>query len=124
MAVCHGAHTCKTDKDCPSSYCMDDKTKQPPYQCHSCGVGCCNSDADCAGSYCMMDSTKKPPFVCHGTASGTIPGQSGILRGVPTVSIGKGVNMPIQVGYSAAGCLCGVACKEKLSAHERDPSGR
>ena len=107
-AVCHGAHNCKTDKDCPSSYCMDDKTKQPPYQCHSCGVGCCNSDADCAGSYCMMDSTKKPPFVCHGTASGTIPGQSGILRGVPTVSIGKGVNMPIQVGYSAAGCLCGV----------------
>lgn len=57
--------SCRTDADCPSSYCVNDKTKSPPYQCHSCGDLCCLTDKDCPGSYCSNDPTKMPPYVCH-----------------------------------------------------------
>lgn len=65
------AAACKTDKDCPSSYCQNDKTKKPPYTCHLCGDNCCLTDSDCSGSYCVNDPTKTPPYFCHSSASST-----------------------------------------------------
>jgi hypothetical protein len=65
-AVTGGSKTqCKSDSDCPSSYCMKDDSKKPPYTCKDCGLNCCNSDEDCPSSYCMMDKTKTAPFTCH-----------------------------------------------------------
>lgn len=62
------AHGCKSDVDCPSSYCMNDATKKAPYMCHTCGDACCLIDADCPSSYCARDPTKMPPFFCHGAS--------------------------------------------------------
>jgi len=58
---------CKTDVDCPCSYCMNDPSKKAPFHCHgdSPGKGFCCADKDCPGSYCMDGSSKKPPFRCH-----------------------------------------------------------
>merc|ERR1712139_303753 len=48
MPIGDGSSThCKSDKDCPSSYCMRDPTKKAPYMCKDCGPNCCNSNADC-----------------------------------------------------------------------------
>merc|ERR1711907_237685 len=59
--------SCKTDSDCPCSYCMNDKTKTAPYACHPATPGvCCTTDADCPGSYCVNYKPKVPPFHCHG----------------------------------------------------------
>merc|ERR1712072_1020293 len=69
MPIGDGSSThCKSDKDCPSSYCMRDPTKKAPYMCKDCGPNCCNSNADCPGSYCMEDSTKTAPYTCHGAS--------------------------------------------------------
>merc|ERR1711907_288734 len=58
---------CKTDSDCPCSYCMNDKTKTAPYSCHPATPGvCCTTDKDCPGSYCVNYPGKTPPFHCHG----------------------------------------------------------
>lgn len=57
--------SCKTDADCPSSYCANDLTKKPPYMCHACGDNCCLTDKDCPTSYCVNDPTKMPPYMCH-----------------------------------------------------------
>ena len=56
---------CKSDKDCPSSYCESYKS---PKVCHTCGKECCLTNDDCAGkgfSYCMNTKGKKAPFFCH-----------------------------------------------------------
>merc|ERR1711998_228507 len=61
--------TCKTDADCPCSYCMNDKSKTPPYQCHADMPGtCCKTDKDCPGSYCV-NYHGPPPYHCHATSS-------------------------------------------------------
>jgi len=52
---------CKTDKDCPSSYCQNGA-------CHACGDACCLTDKDCPNSYCANDRTKMPPYTCHDKA--------------------------------------------------------
>mmetsp|Transcript_19209 Transcript_19209/g.54043 ORF Transcript_19209/g.54043 Transcript_19209/m.54043 type:complete len:103 (+) Transcript_19209:2-310(+) len=71
MLVCGAAigvaANCKTDADCPSSYCMADHT---PPTCHSCGDYCCLKTDDCTSkcgpdSYCMMYPGKKYPYWCH-----------------------------------------------------------
>jgi len=64
--------SCKTDADCPSSYCKNDPTKQAPYQCHLCGDECCEDDTDCDGSYCINDPTKMPPYFCHASSSNNL----------------------------------------------------
>merc|ERR1711934_43126 len=65
---------CKTDTDCPCSYCKNDKTKTPPYLCQTPKPGiCCKVDADCktngAGSYCQTykpkSGTSAMPWHCH-----------------------------------------------------------
>lgn len=61
--------SCKTDADCPSSYCANDPTKKPPYMCHACGDNCCLTDKDCPSSYCVNDPTKMPPYMCHASGA-------------------------------------------------------
>eukprot|EP00658_Telonema_sp_P-2_P012991 TRINITY_DN14937_c0_g1_i13.p1 TRINITY_DN14937_c0_g1~~TRINITY_DN14937_c0_g1_i13.p1 ORF type:complete len:171 (+),score=26.57 TRINITY_DN14937_c0_g1_i13:35-547(+) len=59
---------CTTDADCPCSYCMNDSSKKPPYQCHADTPGvCCTKDSDCPGSYCV-DYHGPPPYHCHATS--------------------------------------------------------
>eukprot|EP00164_Ancoracysta_twista_P007979 GFYU01011443.1.p1 GENE.GFYU01011443.1~~GFYU01011443.1.p1 ORF type:complete len:249 (+),score=68.50 GFYU01011443.1:148-894(+) len=62
--------SCLSDSDCPSSYCLNDPTKTPPYMCQGCLDYCCLTDTDCSaklpGSWCLNDPAKKPPYVCHG----------------------------------------------------------
>jgi hypothetical protein len=58
-----GKTECKSNADCPSSYCK--RGFFPPHHCHDCGANCCNSDDDCPGSYCMNDPSKTAPFSCH-----------------------------------------------------------
>jgi hypothetical protein len=66
---------CKTDADCPCSYCKNDKTKTAPYLCQAAKPGiCCKTDADCKvndpASYCETykpaSGTKSLPWRCHG----------------------------------------------------------
>merc|ERR1719240_2102943 len=61
--------SCVTDKDCPSSYCVNDKTKSKPYMCHECGDNCCLTDRDCRGSYCQNSPDKTAPYFCHSKTS-------------------------------------------------------
>merc|ERR1719240_2290611 len=61
--------SCVTDQDCPSSYCVNDKTKSAPYSCHACGDDCCLTDRDCRGSYCQNSPDKTAPFFCHSKSS-------------------------------------------------------
>lgn len=63
------AASCVTDKDCPSSYCVNDDTKSAPYSCHSCGESCCLTDRDCRGSYCQNSPDKTAPYFCHSKSS-------------------------------------------------------
>lgn len=61
------AANCKTDADCPCSYCMDDASKKPPYLCHAPTPGvCCKTDKDCPNSYCV-NYHGPPPYRCHGS---------------------------------------------------------
>jgi hypothetical protein len=68
-----GVH-CKSDDDCPCSYCKNDSTKTAPYLCQAAKPGiCCKTDKDCkvngAGSYCEaykpQSGTKSMPWKCH-----------------------------------------------------------
>merc|ERR1712072_1360376 len=69
-----GGVNCKTDKDCPCSYCKNDSTKKAPYLCQQPKAGiCCKVDADCKvngpGSYCQTykpkSGTASMPWHCH-----------------------------------------------------------
>jgi hypothetical protein len=69
--VAQPASTCKSDADCPCSYCMNDKTKTAPFQCHPAKPGvCCKADKDCPGSYCV-NYHGPPPYHCHGNLVST-----------------------------------------------------
>merc|ERR1712216_402628 len=81
-----GGVNCKTDTDCPCSYCKNDKTKTPPFLCQTPKPGiCCKDDADCkangSGSYCQTykpkSGTASMPWHCHLASTEIVTGLPG-----------------------------------------------
>merc|ERR1712086_759114 len=89
---------CKTDDDCPCSYCKNDKTKTAPYLCQAAKPGiCCKTDTDCkangAGSYGQTykpkSGTASMPWKCHlaSEEESTIPStvnDTEVVTGLPS----------------------------------------
>merc|ERR1711959_765105 len=139
-----GGVNCKTDADCPCSYCKNDKTKTAPFLCQTPKAGiCCKDDADCKangpGSYCQTykpkSGTASMPWHCHlASKEESTPGavnDTDIVTGLP-----GGVNCKTDADCPCSYCkndktetapyLCqqpkaGICCKDDADCKANGP---